>query len=162
MSHAPIQLAGFSALWTSVALALVSACGGDLVLPGDDEPNALTIRIVNGDGQTGEVGEKLEQPLEVVVTDATGEPVRGATIVFELIAAGEGGEISPSPAKTNAAGQVEARVFLGDKVGLQTGAAHLVVGGEAGPAATFSALANPADSEKPGKDEDDEDDRDDD
>jgi hypothetical protein len=140
-------------------LALISACGGDLVLPGDDTPSAITIRVVNGDGQTGEVGERLEKPLEVEVTDATGEPVRGATIVFELTSAGEGGEISPSPATTNADGQAEARVFLGDKLGLQTGAAHVLVEGEPGPSATFSALANPEktdnDDQDGGGDDDD-------
>lgn len=162
MSLAPIKLAVLPAIRTSLAVALVSACGGDLVLPGGETPSAITIHIVKGDGQIGQVGETLDDPVEVVVTDAAGEPVRDATVVFELTSAGEGGEISPSPATTNAAGEAEARVSLGDKIGVQTGAARVVVGGEAGPGATFSALATAADPEKPGKDEDDEDHEDDD
>jgi hypothetical protein len=135
-------------------LALISACGSDLVLPGDDSPSSITIRVVKGDGQTGQVGERLDEPLEVEVTDAFGVPMRGAIILFELTSAGEGGEISPSPATTNSAGQAEARVVLGDKLGLQTGAARVLLEGEPGPSATFSALANPEETDKH-EDEDD-------
>jgi hypothetical protein len=148
-----LALTRFAAFGTSLALALISACGSDLVLPGDDTPSTITIRIVNGDGQTGEVGERLDEPLEVEVTDVTGEPVQDASILFQLTSAGEGGKISPSPAITNSAGHAEARVFLGDKLGLQTGAAHVLVEGEPGPSAKFSALANP---EQPGKDDDED------
>ncbi len=154
----PLAWTRFAGFRTSLALALISACGGDLVLPGDDTPSAITIRVVKGDGQTGEVGERLEEPLEVEVADAAGEPVRGATVVFELTSAGEGWEISPSPATTNSAGEAEARVFLGDKLGLQTGAAHVLLGGERGPSATFSALAS---REITDKDDDKDDHKDD-
>ena len=121
-------------------MSLMTACGGgDLVLPRDETPAA--IRVVNGDGQTGQVREMLEFPPEVEVTDAAGDPVRGATVVFEITSAGEGAVITPSPATTDAAGHTEADVLLGDKVGLQTGAAHVVVEGGTPPTAMFSALA---------------------
>jgi hypothetical protein len=168
VSHAPIQFAvfpallprfGTGALGTLLALALVTACGSDLVLPGDDTSSASAIRVLDGDGQSGEVGEMLESPLVVEVTDAAGDPVPGATVVFQLTSAGEGGEISPSPTTTtDSSGRAEAHIVLGDKVGLQTGAAHVVVGSEAGPQATFSALAT---LEKPEKDHDQDDDDDD-
>lgn len=135
-------------MWTTLAVSLISACsGGNLVLPSESAPSA--IRVVKGDGQTGRVGEMLDKPLEVTVTDAAGDPVHGATIVFELTSAGEGADISPSPTTTDEAGHAEARMLLGDKVGLQTGAAHVVVAGVNGPSAPFSALADPAPSEHP-------------
>jgi chitodextrinase len=129
---------------TALAVSLLCGCSGDeLVLPGGVAPRATNIEVVNGNGQTGQVGEMLELPLEVEVTDAAGDPVRGATVVFELTSAGEGAEVTPSPATTDAGGHAEAHVLLGDKVGLQTGAAHVVVGSGTGPSATFSAIANP-------------------
>jgi hypothetical protein len=128
-------------------VSLISACsGGNLVLPEAQEPSAIRVK---GDGQTGQVGELLESPLEVTVTDAAGDPVRGATIVFELTSAGEGAEISPSTTTTDEVGHAEARMLLGDKVGLQTGAAHVVVAGVKGPSAPFSATAHPAAPDNP-------------
>jgi chitodextrinase len=132
-------------------LALVGACSGDnLVLPRRSEvPSASAISVVEGDGQTGQVGEMLEFPLEVVVTDTDDEPVPGATVVFELTSAGEGAEISPSSTTTDAAGRAEAQMVLGDKVGIQTGAVHVVFQSSTGPSAPFSALARPAKPEPP-------------
>jgi chitodextrinase len=138
---APIHSAVFVVLLV-LGMSLITACaGGDLVLPGSGAP--VAIRVVDGDGQTGQVGQKLEFPLEVVVTDAVGDPVPDATVVFELTSAGEGAEIAPSPTRTDSAGHTEAHVRLGDKVGLQTGAAHVVVEAAKGPSATFRAIANP-------------------
>jgi hypothetical protein len=129
--------------WTVLGMSLITACAGvDLVLPRGEA--RIEIRVVNGDGQVGQVGEMLEFPLEVVVTDAAGDPVPDATVVFELTSAGEGAEIFPSPTTTDSTGHTEAHMLLGDKVGLQTGTVHVVVEGATGPSATFSALANAA------------------
>lgn len=154
MPLAPIQFTAFrvllsrfrnSASWAALGVCVLSACGGDdLVLPRGETPHASAIRVVNGDGQTGRVGEMLELPLDVEVTDAAGDPVRGATVVFELTSAGEGAEISPSPTTTDADGRAEAHMRLGEKVGLQTGAAHVVVQNGTAPSATFSAIARSA------------------
>ena len=139
----PVSRLGSIASWAALGVSLIGACGGsDLVLPGGEAPSA--IRVVKGNGQTGWVREMLELPVEVVVTDAAGDPVRGAVVVFELMSAGEGAEISPSPTTTNAAGHAEAHMLLGDKVGLQTGAAHVVVEGVTSVSAPFSAIANSA------------------
>jgi PKD repeat protein len=135
-------------LWSTLGVLILVACsGGNLVLPNEQAPSA--IRVVKGDGQTGEVGEMLDKPLEVTVTDATGDPVHGATVVFELTSAGAGAAISPSPTTTDEAGRAKAQMLLGDKVGLQTGAAHVVVAGANGPSAPFTALASPAPPEHP-------------
>jgi PKD repeat protein len=126
-----------------LTLWLLTACaGGDLMLPstGSGEPTA--IRVVNGDGQTGQVGETLASPLVVEVTDAGGQPVEGATVVFALTSTGQGAEITPATAVTDTAGHAAASLLLGDKVGLQTGEARVVVQGTTSPRTTFAALAN--------------------
>ncbi len=130
--------------WIALGVSLMSACSGsDLVLPGGERPAASGIVVVNGNGQTGQVGERLEFPLEVEVTDVAGDPVPDATVVFEITSAGQGANISPSSTTTNGAGRAEAQMLLGDKVGLQTGAAHVLVEGERGSSAPFSAFADP-------------------
>ena len=68
--------------WSRGALArlalatLAAGCGGgDLVVPGTD--NTVAIRVVEGDGQRGSVGEPLTSPVVVEVTDAGERPGRG-------------------------------------------------------------------------------------
>jgi PKD repeat protein len=128
---------------TVLLVSLLSACaGGELMLPTTGSGAPTDIRVVNGDGQTGEVGAMLSQPVVVKVTDASGQPVEGATVAFALTSAGEGAEITPATAVTDTAGRTEASLLLGDKVGLQTGEARVVVQGGLTPRATFTALAN--------------------
>ncbi|HEU5303978.1 MAG TPA: Ig-like domain-containing protein, partial [Gemmatimonadales bacterium] len=124
---------------------LASCSGEDLVLPGGggEGGGPAAIRVVTGDGQSGQVGELLTAPVVVEVTDAEGLPVEGATVAFELLSAGEGAEISPATATTDAEGHAEARVLLGSKVGLQTGEARVIVESGAVPKTSFSAVATP-------------------
>ena len=122
-----------------LALASLAGCGGsDLVIPGDGGP--VSIRVVEGDGQRGSVGEPLTGPVVVEVTDAGDDPVEGVTVEFALTSAGAGAEITPTTARTDAAGRAQAFVLLGDKVGLQTGQAK-VTGTGSSPAISFAALA---------------------
>jgi PKD repeat protein len=126
---------------SSALLLLAAACAGsDLILPNDGGSPA--IQVINGDGQTGEVGELLREPVVVKVTDASGQPLANAAVSFQLVSAGEGGEISPATDTTDQAGQAEAHLLLGDKVGLQTGEAHLLVDGSSASKATFTAVAS--------------------
>ena len=126
-----------------LALWLLTACaGGELMLPSTGSGAPTAIRVVNGDGQTGQVGEMLTSPLVVEVTDASGQAVEGATVAFELTSAGEGAQITPSTAVTDTAGHAQASLLLGDKVGLQTGEARVVMQGTITPRTTFTALAN--------------------
>ena len=118
----------------------LAGCGGsDLVLP--DSGGPASIRVIEGDGQHGSVGEPLTAPVVVVVKDADGGPVQGVTVGFALTSAGTGAEITPSTAVTDAAGRAQAHVLLGDKVGLQTGEARVMGNGSALPSTTFAALA---------------------
>jgi PKD repeat protein len=125
---------------------LVVACGGgDLTLP----EGATAIRVVSGDGQRGSVGEALTAPVVVEVTDARDEPIEGATVAFAFTAAGAGGEISPPSARTGQDGRAQAHVLLGDKVGLQTGEAQVMVEVASGPKTTFSAVADAGENRPP-------------
>jgi PKD repeat protein len=126
---------------TASALLLVTGCAGELIFP--DDGSSIGIQVVDGDGQTGEAGELLSEPVIVEVTDASGQPVPNAAVEFTFVSAGEGGEISPSSTTTNAAGQAEAHLLLGDKIGLQTGEAHLVIDGATASKASFAAVASP-------------------
>jgi PKD repeat protein len=123
-----------------VATGLVAACGGgDLVLPGGGQPAG--IRVVTGDGQTGPAGQLLTAPIVVEVTDADSMPVGGATVEFALITAGSGAEVQPATATTDASGRAEAHLLLGDKLGLQTGEARVMVEGAQTPKTSFTAVA---------------------
>ena len=119
---------------------LLVGCGGeDLVLPGREGP--VDIRVAEGDGQSGQVGELLPAPIVAEVTDSRGQPVEGATVVFELTSAGAGADLVPSTVITDADGHARARMLLGTEAGLQTGEARLLVEGAAASKASFAARA---------------------
>ena len=120
--------------------ALGAGCGGsDLVLP--DTGGASSIRVIEGDGQRGSVGEPLGAPVVVEVADEAGDPVEGVSVAFALVSAGSGGEVTPENVVTDAQGRAQAHVLLGDKVGLQTGEAKVTGSGSPLPSTTFAALA---------------------
>jgi PKD repeat protein len=138
-----VPRAGSVLFGTVLALGVLTACaGGELMLPpaGSGEPAA--IRVLNADALSGQAGEMLTTPVVVEVTDASGQPVENATVVFALTSAGEGGEITPDTTSTDSAGHAEASLLLGDKIGLQTGEARVVVQGTVPPRTTFTALAS--------------------
>jgi hypothetical protein len=91
---------------------------------------------VSGDVQTGMAGNPLPQPLVVLVNDANGHAIAGATVTFATAAGGSMG--SPS-ATTNASGQAQSTWTLGPAAGTQTASAN--VGALA--ALSFSATATP-------------------
>jgi len=112
------------------------------VLPDEGDPAAIT--VLRGDDQRGRVGEPLNDPLVVQVTDSRGRPVAGATVAFEFSSAGAGAGavVVPEEKTTDANGEAEARLVLGTAVGRQTGQARVVVSGGSGPIqAPFSAMA---------------------
>ncbi len=131
--------------WLPVGCLAAACGGGDLALP--DGASAVAIEVVDGDGQQGAVGEPLAAPIVVAVTDERGEPVEGATVEFALISAGEGAGITPASARTSAEGRAQARVLLGDKVGVQTGEARVT--GDTPAKTAFSALAASPENHSP-------------
>jgi hypothetical protein len=128
---------------------LVLACGGDdLLLPSSGAPASL--RLVSGDLQQGLTGIMLPEPLVVEALDRTGRPVEGSRILFRFQAATEGAQVSPDTAVTNAEGQAEAEVRLGQAPGGHPVEA-IVVNGDLDLAVRFllTALTRPAPPDPP-------------
>jgi PKD repeat protein len=122
------------------AVLLLSGCGGsDLVLPHGNDPAG--IQVIAGDGESGQTGDLVTVVVEV--TDNGGQPIEGAGVGFNITSAGDGADISPATATTNAAGRAQAQMILGTRVGLQTGNAQVVTGSTTAPKASFSALVLP-------------------
>ncbi len=85
----------------------MAACGGgDLVLPRDGA--AAAIEVVDGDEQTGSVGQPLSEPVVVEVRDAAGALVEGATVQFAFTSAGDGAQVAPEATETDTLGRAEA------------------------------------------------------
>ena len=100
----------------------MAACGGeDLVLPSEGEPASIV--LVQGDGQTGRVGEMLPQPIVLQVADGTGRPVAGTTIVIQL----DGADPDPDTVVTETDGRASVDVQLGPVVGSAQGVAKVLV-----------------------------------
>jgi hypothetical protein len=117
----------------------IAACGGeDLLLPSEGEPASIV--LLQGDGQTGRVGEMLPQPIILQVADGTGRPVAGATVVVEL----NGAEPDPDTVVTEEDGRATVAVQLGPSVGSSEGLARVVVPDNQAPvqvAFTVTAVA---------------------
>lgn len=141
-----MQVAGTRGMITLVGLLAACGGGGDLLLPGAGEPASVT--VLQGNGQNGRVGEPLPQPLVVSVSDASGRPVQGATVVFVLTDAAPGASLAPDTTTTDAGGTAAVQVILGTRPGAQAGEVHAI--GDAGAptattAFTLTALPESAD-----------------
>src|SRR5579883_2519405 len=77
-----------------------------------------SVTIVSGNNQTANQGTKLPNPLIVVVKDASGNLISGATVVFAATAGG--GSVSPATATTNTSGQAQTVLTLGAAAGTDT------------------------------------------
>ncbi len=124
-------------LVAAALLTSVAGCGGgDLLLPQDTAPAAIT--PIAGNGQTGLVGAELAVPLVVRVDDVEGEPVANALVAFQLAAGAVGGDIAPDTVTTDADGEASSEWVLGGTEGQQSVTASVV--GQS-LVATFSAQA---------------------
>lgn len=100
------------------------------------DPGApATLDVVDGNGQTGTVGEVLGQTLVVRATDAFGNAVPDAAVTF----APTHGSVEPQATVTDGGGLASTAWTLGTGSGSQ---AVVATAGEASPA-TFSATALP-------------------
>jgi hypothetical protein len=104
--------------------------------------------VVSGDGQQGETGKRLDNPLIVQVSDAQGAPAAGAEVQFAGSAGGPA--VEPSSSTTDAAGRASTRVTLGDAEGAQTVKAQLI-GAASGLSVEFHVMAVAPDPAGPGR-----------
>lgn len=98
--------------------------------------SAAGVSIVSGDGQTGDPGATLPQPLVVRVTDADGNGVSGAAVTWVVTAAG--GSVAPSTGTTGSDGQTSTTWTLG--AGTETNSVEAVVSGVG--RAVFTAMVS--------------------
>lgn len=101
-------------------------CGSDLLLPDSPTGENVSLSKVDGDGQTGTVGEALQNPLVVQVLTERQQPAPGRKVAFELTSDPSAGEVSPDTAVTNEAGTASARWVLGTSPGSHVVVARLV------------------------------------
>jgi hypothetical protein len=113
----------------SVAMSL-AGCAHDVAGPGE----ARDLVIVSGDRQEAPYGDSLPQALAVLVRDAAGRAVPGATVHWS---ADDGGSVSPASSITDPTGHATATWTLGVAMGPQH--AHAAVGGTI--VASFAATA---------------------
>jgi adhesin/invasin len=105
---------------TALVAAALLSCGDDLVIPSEGEPAA--INILEGNGQSGRVGEALADSLVVEVLDVADRAVPGAIVVIELA----GGTAEPDTITTDQLGRGSAQITLGNLVGETAGAARVI------------------------------------
>ena len=101
---------------------------------GGRRPRPSALAIISGDGQQGQPGAALTQPLVVEVQDQYGDPLPGAAVTF-TVTTGEGklsGRFTVERATTDASGRAELTLTLGplpgpNIVGLSLGWRELAV-----------------------------------
>lgn len=109
----------------ATAVALVACGGDDATNPGNGGGNGggngaepAAIAVVSGDAQSAKTQEAVAQPFVVVVTDADGAVVSGATVAWSV--ANGPGSVSPTSSTTNAQGQASATFTGGTTLGTST------------------------------------------
>jgi hypothetical protein len=106
--------AGFPALALALALAAAACAGETPSAPEVTEPvvgGPVSFQIVDGNEQTGPVGEELPKPLIVRALDAAGHPVPGRQIALVVVAGG--GRMYVGGGVTDALGYVQDYWTLG-------------------------------------------------
>lgn len=113
---------------------------GSLRCDGGNVPPTVPtdIEMAGGDAQTGTVGQPLPNPLVVLVTDESGNPVPGVEVRWE---AQGGGSVSAEIVKTGSNGRASVQRVLGTQLGQQTTTASAT--GLHGSPVTFVATATP-------------------
>jgi hypothetical protein len=124
----------------TISLAGMLGCGGDLSLPSGTS-EGLSLSIVDGNGQTGTVGQELPEPL-IVEVESGGTPIPGHQIAFVVSGDAAAGRLEPDTAVTGEDGRALTHWVLGSVPGSHEVEAKLVVTEPAPPpTAVFEASA---------------------
>ena len=124
----------------AIPFAITLGCSGDLTLP-TSSGVGVGLSILEGNGQTGTVGQELPKPLVVGVVSG-GAPVEGHKVAFVLTGDSTAGRLDPDTAVTGSDGRAVAHWVLGSEPGPHQVEARLVVSEPAPPPmAVFAASA---------------------
>ena len=126
-----------AALLFFVIAAASIRCSGDNVQP----PSPAAIGMVDGNGQTGPVSQALANPLVVLVTDESGNPVQGVSVAWDAQGVGS---VSAQTTETDAQGHALVQRTLGAQAGEQ--ATTAAVSGLSGSPVTFVSIATDGES----------------
>ena len=123
-----------------LAVLSLAGCGGDLALP-SSSGEGVDLSILDGNGQTGTVGQELPLPLVVLVENG-GTPIAGHEVAFAVAGEPAAGRLEPDTAVTGSDGRAVARWVLGPEPGPHEVQATLIVTDPAPPPmAVFEASA---------------------
>ena len=122
-----------------VAIALLSACGGEDEVTAPPQPTATTLLVVSGNAQTGTVDQSLPTALVVQVNDQSGNPMAGIGVTF-AVAAG-GGSVATASTTTGQDGQASTTWTLGKTAGGNHRVTAAATG--VGSSVAFAATADP-------------------
>ena len=107
----------FQNLRLPALIALVILASVQCSEPPTDPGGAASIEMLDGNNQTGLVGQTLAEPLVVLVTDASGDPVGDVSVHWSVQG---GGTVSASSVTTGADGRASVQRTLGATAGPQT------------------------------------------
>jgi hypothetical protein len=133
------------ALGVAAAL-MVTACGSDLTLP-SSTVDGVTLRLIDGNSQTGSVGEALPGPVVLAVETTAGEPLIDRRVAFLTSDAG-GDSFEQDTVVTDSQGRATNRWMLGTTPGEYTATARVVADADSAPTLSLraTAVAGPPDT----------------
>ncbi|MGH8488731.1 MAG: MopE-related protein [Gammaproteobacteria bacterium] len=123
----------------------VELCASALAMPPDK------ILMTMGDNQRGAIGNPLATPLEALVVDKAGNPIKGLAVTFTVVKGSGQLDGEQSLVRTTGTdGTVRAVLTLGPDPGINNNVVSATFAGLTGAAATFAASGltpgNPADT----------------
>jgi hypothetical protein len=119
-------------------MLLGAACGSDLTLPSSTVDGVqLTIQ---GDGQTGPVGEALPNPVVATVRSEAGDPLINRKVAF-LTSGTAGDRFDQDTVITDSQGRATNRWVLGTTPGDYTATARVVADADSAPTLPLQATA---------------------
>ena len=128
---------------TALVVAASGGCGEGVTLP-DPTAAGVELSIAGGNGQSGTVGEELEQPLMVKAVDGDGAPIPDLPVAFTVVSGDPGGRLDPDTALTNSQGEASAVWVLGTTPGERVADAQVAVTGDSSRVVTFQATGRAA------------------
>ena len=121
-------------------LALIGGCGEATTGPTSVKPQdfAASLKLLSGNTQSGSVGAALAEVLTVKVVDAGGQPVAGATVLWQV--RDGGGTINPPASTSSTTGLASVTWTLGTTLGANKAVA-ILQGNYVLDSAVFTATA---------------------